>query len=634
MSQFSLLRQRRFWPLFWTQFLGAFNDNVFKNALVLFIAYRSVSVLGVSSEMLVVACAGIFILPFFIASGTAGQLADRLPKPMLVRWVKVAEVAIMGLAGVGFATFNVPLLLGVLFLMGTQSAFFGPTKYALLPELLDDRSLVGGNALVEMGTFLAILLGTIAGGLIIAAGDAWIVRVGWIVVAVAAVGLATALALPARPPADPGLRVQWDLARPTWRILRVALRDGRVRMGILGISWFWFMGASFLSILPTYTKDRLGGAETVVTLFLALFCIGIAVGSLLCERLSGGRIELGLVPLGCFGMTVFAADLAWVSIGYATAPDLMQPLQFLRAPGGLRIAVDLFLVAVFSGLYTVPLYTLVQHRARPAERSRVIAGLNIVNSFFMVVSSLVLVALAGAGIDTQWVFAMLAAANLVAAWLLYLQMPASVMRLLAWAVSGVAYRMRVVGGDRFPIDGPAIVVANHVSYIDWLVLAAACPRPPRYIIEARFTRVPVMGRLLRDAEVIPIAGSGREPGAIRRAMEQAGADLADGHLVALFPEGGITTDGRMNRFKPGVERLAEQSGAPVIPVALVGLWGSFFSKRHGKAFTKPFRRGWTPVEVRVGEPFPAGDVTAADLAERVAELGGWKAPPPGGSTAS
>jgi hypothetical protein len=244
--------------------------------------------------------------------------------------------------------------------------------------------------------------------------------------------------------------VQWDLARPTWRILRVALRDGRVRMGILGISWFWFMGASFLSILPTYTKDRLGGAETVVTLFLALFCIGIAVGSLLCERLSGGRIELGLVPLGCFGMTVFAADLAWVSIGYATAPDLMQPLQFLRAPGGLRIAVDLFLVAVFSGLYTVPLYTLVQHRARPAERSRVIAGLNIVNSFFMVVSSLVLVALAGAGIDTQWVFAMLAAANLVAAWLLYLQMPASVMRLLAWAVSRVAYRMRVVGGDRVP----------------------------------------------------------------------------------------------------------------------------------------------------------------------------------------
>lgn len=627
MSQFELLGQRRFWPLFWTQFLGAFNDNVFKNALVILIAYREISVLGVPYDLLVVLCAGIFIAPFFLFSATAGQLADRVGKPVLVRWVKTAEVVVMSLAAIGFATSNVPLLLAVLFLMGSQSAFFGPTKYSLLPELLDDRSLVGGNALVEMATFLAILLGTITGGLLIAGGDLWVSRTGFVVVSIAVCGLVTAVCLQRLPAMAPEVPVQWDMFRPTWRILKVTLRQRDIRVGVLGISWFWFMGASFLALLPTFTKDWLGGEETVVTLFLALFCVGIAVGSLTCGRLSAGRLELGLAPIGCLGLSVFAGDLAWASWHFESAPDLVAPMQFLSAPGGVRIAVDLFLVALFAGLYTVPLYTLVQQRADDRERSRVIAGNNILNALLMVLSSAGLVGLTAAGVAGPGVFGLLAAGNLVVALGLSLAMPEFVMRSLVRLVAAVWYRVRVTGPASIPEHGGAILVANHVSFVDWLVLAAACPRPVRFVIDEVYLAKPVIGWLLRAAKVIPVAVSGRDPGSVRRALDRIAVELEDGQLVAVFPEGGLSRDGGLRAFKPGVVRLVRRVPAPVIPVALVGLWGSFFSRHAGRAFTRPFGRGWRPVEVRVGKPLEPQDVTIEGLESLVAELGGFEKPP-------
>ncbi|MEJ2580602.1 MAG: MFS transporter, partial [Acidobacteriota bacterium] len=331
MRQLHLLTERRFWPLFWTQFLGAFNDNLFKNALVILVAYRSMTILGLESGTIVVACAGIFIFPFFLFSATAGQLADRFPKWRLIRWVKIWEIGVMALAGAGFATDNLALLLTVLFLMGMQSTFFGPAKYAILPELLDEETLVGGNALVAMATFLAILLGTITGGLVIAGGEQWVSRLGLMVVTVAVLGFLTSLYIKKLPAANPDLPVNFNPVTPTIEIIRVARHVRPVFISILAVSWFWFLGASFLSLLPNFSKDVLIGGETVVTLCLATFCVGIGTGSMLCGLFSRGRLEIGLVPLGAIGISLFAIDLARSGWGFGApvAGELSTAAQFL-----------------------------------------------------------------------------------------------------------------------------------------------------------------------------------------------------------------------------------------------------------------------------------------------------------------
>jgi MFS family permease len=434
LSQLHLLSERRFWPLFWTQFLGAFNDNLFKNALAILIAYRSMTLLGIQSATIVVACAGIFIFPFFLFSATAGQLADRFPKWRLMRWVKVWEIGVMTLAGIGFATDNLVLLLTVLFLMGMQSTFFGPAKYAILPELLDDDTLVGGNALVAMATFLAILLGTITGGLVVAGGDRWVSRLGLMVVVVAVLGYMTSLFIKKIPAANPDLSVKLNPVTPTVDILRVTRRVRPVFLSVLAISWFWFLGASFLSLLPNFSKDTLGGGETVVTLCLATFCVGIGTGSMLCERMSRGRLELGLVPLGAIGITLFALDLAFSSWRF-TAPaegTLLTVSQFLGAPGGIHVLFALLMIAVFSGFYTVPLMTFIQRRSAATERSRVIAGNNILNALLIVTSSVVLVAMVAGGLAFPAIFLVLALLNLAVTACVFTAMPEFWQRFVAW----------------------------------------------------------------------------------------------------------------------------------------------------------------------------------------------------------
>jgi 1-acyl-sn-glycerol-3-phosphate acyltransferase len=630
MSQLSLLAERRFWPLFWTQFLGAFNDNLFKNALVILIAYRSMSVLGIGSGTIVVACAGIFIFPFFLFSATAGQLADRYPKWRLIRWVKVWEIGVMILAGVGFATDNLGLLLAVLFLMGMQSTFFGPAKYSILPELLGDESLVGGNALVAMATFLAILLGTIMGGLVVAGGDRWVSRLGFIVVVVAGLGWLTSLFVKKTPAASPDLPVSLEPIGPTIDILRVSRSVHSVFLSILAISWFWFLGASFLSLLPNFSKDVLGGGETVVTMSLATFCVGIGLGSMLCERLSRRHLELGLVPLGSIGISAFAFDLAfsgWRFVGPSNG-HLLTAAAFLRRPGGVHVLIDLFMIAVFAGFYTVPLMTFIQQRSANAERSRVIAGNNILNALLMVVSSLLLVALLAADVSIPAIFLILAILNLGAAVYIYTVIPEFLLRFAAWCLANILYRLEVDHPDRIPATGPAVLTPNHVSFVDWLVVASASVRPVRFVMDQEYARLRMVRFLFRGAKVIPIATAGNKPEVLARAYDRIAAELREGELVCIFPEGGITSDGELAPFRPGIERIVARTPVPVVPVALVGLWGSFFSRQGGGAMRRPFRRLWSRVAVRVGEAISPEEVTAELVAERVAKLGGWNVPPP------
>jgi 1-acyl-sn-glycerol-3-phosphate acyltransferase len=628
MSQLKLLGERRFWPLFWTQFLGAFNDNLFKNALVILVAYRSMSLLDIDSKHIVVACGGIFILPFFLFSATAGQLSDRFAKWKLIRLVKIWETLVMVLAGVGFATDNLGLLLTVLFLMGMQSAFFGPAKYSILPELLGERDLIGGNALVSGATFLAILLGTITGGVVVAGGDAWVSRLGLIVVAVAAAGYVTSRFVVKTPAANPELRVKLNPVTPTVEILQVTHSVKTVWLAVLAISWFWFLGASFLYLLPNFCKDVMFGSETVVTLFLSTFCVGIGVGSMLCERFSRRRLELGLVPLGSIGMSLFALDLS-IAGGRFLGPldgHLMGIAEYLAQPGAIRVLVDLFGIAVSAGFYTVPLMTFIQQRTRASRRSRVISGLNIVNSLLMVLSSVLLVILFAADRSIQNIFFILGVVNALVAIYIYTVIPEFLLRFVAWGTANILYRLKVTGEDNLPSEGAAVLVANHVSYVDWLIFASISPRPVRFVMTHEYFDLPLLRFLFRDAKVIPIASGRIDPDLKQQAYDRIADELEAGELVFVFPEGRITDDGKMKPFLFGVEWIVDRTPVPVVPMAVVGMWGSFFSRWAGRAMTRPFRRFWSRVEVRVGEAVQPDDVSAQWLAEKVAELGGWEAP--------
>ena len=630
MKQLALLNSRKFWPLFWTQFLGAFNDNLFKNALMILVAFRSLSVAGLPSEQIVVLSGGVFILPFFLFSASAGQLADKLQKHLLMRWVKLAEIPIMGLAAVGFVVDSLPLLLCVLFLMGLQSSVFGPAKYSILPELLDGNELVGGNALVEMGTFVAILAGTIVGGVMIGVGEWGASGAACMVVLVAIVGWTCSRKIPSTPAGDPELRFDWNPIRPTVETLAITRRNRPVFLSVLGISWFWFFGAAFLSMLPNYCKDVLGGDENAVTFYLALFCVGIAVGSMLCERFSGRHLELGLVPFGTIGMTVFAADL--FLIGTPSLPRGMDPgaslglAEFLVAPGRIRVGIDLALVAVFGGLYTVPLYTMVQQRSPAEMRARVIAGNNILNACFMVVSALAMTAGLAAGLSMPALFLGLALLNALVAIYIYTIIPEFLLRFVVWMLTHMIYRLRVSGREHIPARGAAVLVANHLSFVDWMIVASISDRPVRFVMHYGFFALPVVRMFFRDAKIIPIAPAHEDEGVLAAAFEQIASELRDGELVCVFPEGKLSRDGTMNEFRRGIETIVERTPVPVVPLGISGLWGSWFCRWPAGQRRPWLGRLWSRIDVKVGNPVMPENATAATLSVAVAALAGVDPP--------
>jgi MFS family permease len=452
-SQTKLLVRRDFAAFFTTQLLGAFNDNLFKNALIIWISSTQASAFGMGPELMITLSTGVFILPFFLFSATAGQLADRYEKTPILRIVKAAEVAIMALGAFAFLTGNVVVLLAALFLMGTHSAFVGPVKYSILPQLLAADELVAGNALVEMGTFLAILLGTIAGGVLILVenGALW---VSGGVLGTATLGLTTSFLMPRLPPGSPDVRISRNPFTPIVEILRITSRQRAVFLSVLGVSWFWLFGAVMLSIFPVYARDTLHASEHVVTLFLSFFCVGIALGSMLTEKISGKNLELGLVPFGSVGMTVFTLDLFLIGAPSAVPAELYGVREFLALPGTPRILFDLFAISVFGGFFTVPLYTLMQQRPDPFERSRVIAGNNILNALFMVAGAGMLAGLFTAGVAVHQVFLVLAILSFAVATYLYTLLPEFLLRFYAFMLSRVMYRLTVTWSREHPRDGP------------------------------------------------------------------------------------------------------------------------------------------------------------------------------------
>jgi 1-acyl-sn-glycerol-3-phosphate acyltransferase len=618
-NQFKLLRERRFAPFFWTQFLGAGNDNLFKFAFTVMVTYQ-LQVSWLPPSLAGLAIGALFILPFLLFSATSGQLTDKLEKTRVIRFVKWLEVAIMLLAAWGFWIVNVPVLLACVFLMGLHSTLFGPVKFAYLPQHLGERELTGGNGMVEMGTFVAILLGQVAGGVLVAVPAVGRHYVAFACVAVALVGRAVAQAIPRSPSSDPGLRINWNPVTETWRNLVLAHGSLAVFRSLLGISWMWFFGAVFLAEFPSFAKDVLHGDEHVASLLLVVFSVGIGAGSLLCEVLSRRHVEIGLVPLGAIGMSVFAVDLYFASRALPPA-DALTLTAFVAQPAHWRVMADLALLSLFAGLYSVPMYALIQLRSQPTHRARIIAANNILNALFMIASAIIVGALIHFGFTIPQVFMLVGLANAVVAFYIFLVVPEYLLRFVAFIAARCIYRIDVHGDQNIPTRGAAILVCNHVSFIDAVLLMAASPRPIRFIMDHRIFALPVLGTLFRLGKAIPIASQREDPTTYASAFEQARAVLADDELVGIFPEGGITRDGTLGEFKGGIMKLLESNPVPVVPLALRNLWGSFFSRIDGEAMKRPFRRGlFSRVGVIAGPALAPADVTPAVLRERVAGL--------------
>jgi 1-acyl-sn-glycerol-3-phosphate acyltransferase len=622
-NQFRLLATRRFGPLFVTQLLGAFNDNLFKNALVLLVTYQAATLAVMRPEVLVNLCGGVLILPFFLFSATAGQLADKYERSRIVRLVKLLEVGIMLLGAAGFVLHSLGLLLATLFLLGTHSTFFGPVKYALLPQHLRDEELIGGNGLVEFGTFVAILAGTIAGGVLMSDASG-IYLAPACAIAVAALGYLASRLLPSSPAPDPGLRLNWNPLSETWSTLRFVWPNRAVFNSLLGISWFWFLGALLLAQLPAYAKDYLGGAPGVVTLLLATFSVGVGTGSLLTERLSGHKVEIGLVPFGSIGITLFALDL-WLASPGGTAASYASAAQFLSHDGSLRILLDLFFLGMFGGFYAVPLYALIQSRTGPTHTSRVIAANNILNALFMVVAAAFGALLLARGLSIPQLFLVTAVLNAAVAFYIYRMVPEFLMRFIVWLLIHSVYRLRTRGLEHIPETGPGVVACNHVSFVDALVIAAACRRPIRFIMDHNIFRIPVLTFVFREGRAIPIASAKEDPAALERAYEETARALRAGDLVGIFPEGKLTPDGELQPFRGGIQRIVETTPVPVVPVALRGLWGSVFSRSGGRAFFKWPRGPFSRIELVAGAPLAPAEVTPDGLQQTIADLrADWK----------
>ena len=614
LDSFKLLSSRRFRPFFLTQLLGAFNDNLYKNGLTIFIAFQAAAITQQQSNTLVNIAAGLFILPFFLFSPIAGQLADKYEKSMLIRRVKLLEIGIM-LLGLGAFILQSPVLLvGILFLMGTQSALFGPVKYSLLPQALKPEELLGGNAMVEFGTFLAILLGLIVSVFIIGLGT---LEMGIAVLLTACLGYWVSRGIPELSAASPELTIRYNIPRQTLNILNDARENRTVFFAVMGISWFWFIGITYVTQLPNYVQYHLGGNEQVYVWLLAMFSLGIGAGSFLCEKLSGRMIEIGLVPLGSLGLTLFGIDI-YFSQNLAASDVLMTPAEFFAQSSSYRVSFDIIMLGIFGGIYIVPLYALVQQRSNPRKRSRIIAANNVLNALFMVAATLYAGFALAMGVSIPLLFLIMALMNAAVALFIFLLVPEFIGRLLVWLLVHIIYRVDKRGLEKIPDEGPLVLICNHVSFIDALILAGCIRRPIRFIMYHKIFAIPVLSFIFKTANAIPIAGANEDQKMMMSAFDQVSDALTDGEVVCIFPEGRITEDGEINLFRPGVMRILQRDPVAVMPLALRGLWGGFFSRAHGKAMSRWFPRGLRQrIELVAGDLL---DGTTADLKTMQAQV--------------
>ncbi|MEL7023396.1 MAG: MFS transporter [Pseudomonadota bacterium] len=618
-NQFSLLKAKRFAPYFWTQCLGALNDNVLRNGLVMLVTYGIVDYTSGSPEILANVVGAVFILPFLLFSAPAGQLADRSDKGDLIRRIKLAEIllALLALALLALNTINGLVVL--VFAMGVQSTFFGPIKYAILPELVPRESLVGANGLVEGGTYLAIILGLFIGGMVATVENTGPYLLGTTLLILAILGYWTSRSVPSIPAADPSVTLSWNLWSDSVDVIKHARQERSVFLSIMGLSWFWTFGFVALMQLPALARDTINASPTLANILLCGFAIGTGAGAMLCERLSRRHIELGLVPIGAIGLTVFAFDI-WLAWSGNAGEHPIGTQAFFATADGWRLAIDLAMLGLSGGLFSVPLYAMMQDRTDPAIRARVVAANNVLNSVMMIAGAGLAILLLMAGVEIPGIFLTLSLMNIAITAFLFLLLPEFIMRFVTWCLVNVLYRLRVNGQENLPTEGAALIVANHVSFVDALLLGAAIPRPARFVMYYKIFNIPLLKQIFRTAKAIPIAGQREDPATLSSAFEKIDEELRAGNIVCIFPEGAITHDGQMQTFRSGVERILDRTPVPVVPVGLNGLWGSWFSRSDGGAVRKWPRRFRAPITVEIGQMVSAADATAKRLEKDVRQL--------------
>src|SRR3954449_2443633 len=586
----SLMTSRRFAPLFWCQFFSAFNDNFLKNALVFLILFK---VAGSNAEALVTLAGAVFIGPFFLLSGIGGELADRYDMAVLARRLKLAEIGAAGLAVVGFWLHSLPVLFAALFSFGTIAALFGPIKYGILPVHLRRAELPAGNALVEAATFLAILLGTVAGGYA-ARGGGDPASFGGLVIGFAVLCWAASLLIPRTGEAAPDLRVDLNILRSTGALLRDLWADARLWRGGVIVSWFWLVGAVTLSILPPLVKNRLDATEEVVTVLLAVFSVGIAVGSGLASWLASGRIVLLPSAIGGLLMGAFGLDLAYAV--YHAAPS-MPPVgarAFFARSDGLRIAIDFAGLAISGGLFIVPSFAAVQAWAGAARRARVIAAVNVLSAAFMVGGALLVAGVQKAGVSLPAIIAALAVANLLAGVIVFRTLPTNPFRDFLSILFRAFYRLEVRGLENVAKAGPnAIVALNHVSFLDAALALSLLEQEPVFAIDHGIAQRWWVKPFLKITRAMPLDPS--KPMATRTLINA----VKSGETLIIFPEGRLTVTGSLMKVYDGAGLIADKTGAMVVPVRIDGLAATPFS-RLSKDQVR--RKWWPKVTVTILEP--------------------------------
>src|SRR5262245_58312844 len=587
-----LLRTRRFAPLFITQFLGAFNDNLLKSAMGIVVTFRLAEQSGLSAGSLVMLAGAVFITPFFLFSGASGTLADRVDKALIARIVKVAEIGIMTLGAIGLWQASVPMLFAALFCLGTHSTVFGPIKYALLPQHLREEELVAGNALIEAGTFLAILIGTILGGSVVLLGNGALI-VGGCGITAALIGWFAARQIPSAPSAAgvdaPRSRVLHD----TIAVVRHVTSRPALLLPILAVSWFWLFGATIVSGLPSFAKDVLFADAQVVTMMLALFAVGVGLGSIVAERLLHGEVSARYVPIAALAMAFFAWDLYVASAGRSASGELASLMVFLHTPGTPRILVDLVGVAMAGGLFTVPLYAILQHESEPEHRARVIAANNIINALAMSIAAVASAMLLKRGLTMGELFGLCGLVTipvaLAAAWILRRTLAKSLVRFIL----RLLYRVEVEGLEHARAAMPrAVIAANHASFLDGLLLGAFLPGEPIFAVDTQIAKQWWAKPFLMFVNALPVDPT--NPLSIRAMIRAVEA----GSACIIFPEGRITTTGSLMKIYEGPAVIAERTKAALLPIRIDGVEFTAFSRLAGKV-----RRRLLPkIRIRVMPP--------------------------------
>lgn len=629
-GQFALFRTKRFLPLFLTQFFGALNDNLYKNALIILLTFSTIQAPGnLSIPIMVNICAGLFILPFFLFSAFAGVLADIKEKSSMIKILKLFELGIVLIATIGIFISNIYVMWLALFFMGVQSAFFGPLKYSILPQHLSNKELMGGNGLIESGTFIAILIGTIMGGILIILENGK-VYVSALLILFAIVGYLGSRKIPlAQSVHKEETKISFFSSFKT--TLKAGMEIKSVFLSTLAISWFWFLGATLLSQFPLIVKDILQAPPTMVTVLLGLFAIGMAFGSILCEKLSGHKVEHGLVPFGAFGITIFlymfANSLAVISLDIKNLIFLGMNnfSDWLNYGMFYYLAISLFLISVFSGFFTVPLYAFIQYRTEEKNRSKTIGSNNIWNAIFMVFSVIFAISLNKNGVSLVEMMYIVAALNLIVAIYIFTVVPEFMVRFIVWILIRTVYRIDTINNQLLPDIGKGIVVCNHVSFMDALFVFGLCPRPVKFVMYYKIFNIPLFKYLFNAVGAIPIASKNEDEKVFNTAFERIDQYLNEGELVVIFPEGGITQDGKINDFKPGILKVLAKNPVDVYPCAISGLWGSMYSRKN-KGILRYFPKAFFnhKVTFSVGEKINAKDINLINLKEKVLELRGEK----------